>query len=88
MDNYGYVFGENKHTTNTTVYCQYIITDAVMIFPAPLIAHCQFEDNFCGWKSFSREGEGGWKLSPKSLDPKGKSTAWLAPVGGCCISEY
>ena len=41
-------------------------------FAAHVIAVCQFEDNFCGWKSFSLEGEGGWKLSSQNLDLKGK----------------
>ena len=56
------------------LYCQYIKSDTVLIiFTAPLIADCQFEENLCGWKSFSREGKGGWKLSSRNLDPKGKS---------------
>ena len=43
-----------------------------LLFPAPVLADCQFEDNFCGWKSFSPEGEGGWKWSSGNLNSKGK----------------
>ena len=57
------------------IISRYIKFDAVpMIFPAHVIADCKFEDNLCGWKSFSPEGEGGWKLSSRNLNLKGKST--------------
>ena len=53
-----------------------------LVFPAPVIADCQFEDNFCGWKSFSPEGEGGWKWSSGNLNSKGKIHWWLVRVVG------
>ena len=53
-----------------------------LLFQAPVIADCQFEDNFCGWKSFSPEGEGGWKWSSGNLNPKGKTHWWLVRVVG------
>ena len=53
-----------------------------LLFPAPLIADCQFEENFCGWKSFSPDGEGGWKWSSGNLNPKGKTHWWLVRVVG------
>ena len=53
-----------------------------LLLPAPLIADCQFEDNFCGWKSFSPEGEGGWKWSSGNLNPTGKIHSWLVRVVG------
>ena len=53
-----------------------------LLFPAPVLADCQFEDNFCGWKSFSPEGEGGWKWSSGNLNSKGKIHWCLVRVVG------